>query len=356
MGYAPSAMPICPDVQVRLNDFFNTCNSAYFREPTPLFDFLMSPLNRSDYSQQVSPAPGKLKTIVTSYSQPILESEVTQPGGARSCTATTKRGKLTNECTIDPDDYWEVEGKIDIADYTYACENNTTLVEEQLTLLKNALVAKVATDITSQFVALLGDWEANVGDIATVAADYLQVQTLKSIASGDVSPMAFEKINAALALTNYCTGAAIFSGTALWEYYRLMQAGCCSQDGMALDQILAMYGQAVMFDKRMHKAVGANKAIAVLPGAVQVVTYNEAGNGIAGAAGVTVGANYQNQLIIDPQSGLPIDLTIKDECPGSLHIFMRATVKACGLPTDLYPPGHDMEGVTYVNGIQVVNS
>lgn len=353
MGYAPSALAVCPDIQVELNNFFATCNSRFLREPTPLFDFMMSPVNRGGYSQAVAPGAGKLKTIVTRYSQRLLESEVTQPGGARSCTATTKRGDLTNECTIDPDDYWEVSEKIDVNDFTYACRNNFDIVSEKMTIMMNALVARVATDITSQVAALLGNWDVNV---ANVAADYLQVQTLKSIASGDISPNAFEKIDAALALTNYCNSAAIFSGTTLWEYYRLMLAGCCSQDGLSLDQILAQYGKAVMFDKRLHKALGANKALAIQPGSVQVVTYNQNDNGIAAAAGVTYGSNYQSQIVVDPQSGLPIDLTLKDECPGELHIFMRSTVKACGLPTDLFAPGDDMEGVTYVNGIQVVNS
>ncbi len=352
MGYAPSSQPICPDVQVKLNDYFLTCNASQLREPTPLFDFLMSPLNRTGYSQVVSPAPGKLKTIVTTYPQRILESAVTQPGGARSCTSTTKRGRLTSQCEIDPDDYWEVDEVIEIADLTYACENNVDLVTEKIMMLRNALMAKIATDATSQAIALLGNWDVNV---ANVVADYLQVQTQKT-GSTDISPNAFEKIDAGLMLTNYCAGAAIFSGTTLWEYYRLMLAGCCADQGIALDEVLRLYGKSVMFDKRVHKAVGANKAIAIQPGSMQVATYNEAGNGIAGAAGVVVGTNYQNQIVLDPETGFPIDFTVKDECPGKLHLFMRGTIKVCGLPADMFAPGDDMEGVTWVNGIQVVNT
>jgi len=354
MAYAPADLSICPDIQVELNQYFETCNSATMKESTPVFDFLMSPVNRGSFSQVVSPGQGKLKTVQYRYDQRLLEAEVTQPGSCdRSCTATTKRGDLTGSCEIDPCDFWEVEELIATQDFTYACRNNFDIVNAKMMAMMSALERKVATDATEQFAALLGNWSTLV---ANVTNDYLQVQTLKSIASGDVNPKAYAEIDLAFKQTQYCTTPVIFSGTTLYQYYRLMQAGCCATDGLALDEILRLYGTAVLYDYRLQLALAdADKALAVQPGSVQVITYNENDNGIAEAAGVQWGANYYKRVIISPSTGLPIDFTLSDNC-GDLSIFMRANVKVCGLPTDLYAPGDIMEGVTYVNGIEVANS
>lgn len=353
MAYAPSALSECPDIQVELNRFFENCNSAMMMESAPLYDFLLSPVNRGAYSQAVAPGQGKLKTIVYRYDQRLLESEVTEPGTCdRTCTATTKRGDLTGSCTIDPCDYLEVEELIEAQDFTYACRNNFDIVNTKMMIMMNALERRMATRLAAEAVAGVGNWNALVDN---VTADFLQVQTLKT-GSTDINPSAFEDIDLAFKQTQYCNGAAIFAGTTLSKYYRLMLAGCCSNQGLDLAEILSLYGQAVMYDYRVQNAFGdADKAIAIQPGSVQVVTYNENDNGIAEAAGVQWGANYYKRIIFSPRTGLPIDLTLSDNC-GALSIFMRANAKVCFLPADLYAPGDDMEGVTYVNGIEVANT
>lgn len=351
MGYAPTGLHDCPDIQAELNQLFNNSDSATLREPTPLYDFLMSPINRGGYSQLVSPGKGRLRTVTQRYDQRLLESTVTQPGGARSCTATTQRGDLTNQCTIDPDDYWEVSEVINTNDFREACASSPEIVGRKIAAMINVLDRKVATDMTSQAVALVGNWNLNVENVTD---DYLQVQTLKT-GTSDVSPAAFEDISAAIMLNSNTAGAAIFSGTTLWKYMRLLEKGCCSTDGIDLGAVLNSFGMSIMFDLRVQKALNKNKAIAIQPGSLQVVTYNECTNDVGEALGVTVGANYQKQCIFHPVSGLPIDLTLSDDC-GNISIFARATVKACGLPTDLFAPGDDMEGVTWVNGITVANS
>ena len=353
MGYAPSTLSECPDVQVELNQYFVNCDSANMMESSPLYDFLMSPVNRGGYSQAVSPGQGKVKNIVYRYDQRILESEVSQPGDCdRSCVATTKRGDLTGTCVIDPCDFQEASELIGAQDFTYACRNNFDIVSGKIMRLINVLERKMATQLTAEAVALMGAYNSLVPN---VSADFLQVQTLKT-GSTDISPLAFEEIDMALKMTGYCNGAAIFSGPTLYKYYRLMQAGCCSNQGLDLGELLTLYGQAVMYDQRVQTAFAdVDKALVIQPGSVQVVTYNENDNGIAEAAGVQWGANYYKRIIFSPRTGMPIDLTLSDNC-GNLSIFVRANAKLCGLPDDMFAPGDPMEGVNYVNGIEVVNT
>lgn len=354
MAYAPADLSVCPDIQVELNQYFQNCQSATLMESAPVYDFLMSPVNRGGFSQVVSPGQGKIKTVQLRYDQRLLEAEVTQPGSCdRSCVATDKRGDLTTTCEIDPCDFYEVSELIATQDFTYACRNNFDIVNAKILALISALDRKMATVLTAEFAALLGNWSTLVQD---VTADYLQVQTLKT-GSTDINPSAFQKIDLAMKQTQYCGGMAIFAGTTLYEYYRLMLAGCCADQGLDLAQILSRYGKFVDYDYRLTIALAGDndKAIAVQPGSVQVITYTENNNGIAEAAGVQWGANYYKRVITSPFSGMPMDLTLSDNC-GNLSIFVRANAKVCGLPTDLYAPGDIMEGVTYVNGIEVANS
>lgn len=320
----------------------------------PFFESLMSPANRSGYSQVVSPGGNKIKTLILTHSQRWLESQVTQPGSCvRSCVATTKRGELTSSCQIDPCDYWEASELIETNDFIYSCKTDEEYVAKKMQQMLDGLVRKVATDATSQSASLLNGWAS---DVTPVTGNNLIVQTLKSVASGDINPKAFADIDFAMQQNNFCLPTTIFAGSTLYKYYQLMQAGCCSNQGLDLEKVLALYGKAVVYDMRVSAAAGGNDfAWALLPGALQVATYNENYSRIPEAAGITVGTNYQKGVVFDPQTGLPVDLTLSDNC-GKLSIFMRANIKVCGLPEDLYAPGDRMEGVTGFAGIRVVNS
>ncbi len=350
-----TTMVHCPNLQDTLDNNFNTAGAATLFDPAPFFEYLNSPLNRSGYSQKVSPGQGKLKTVQLLYEQRILESEVTQPGTTKTCTAESKRGNLASTCTIDPMDYYEVEELIENTDFTYVCEANAPIIARKIQKLINALRSKIATDITEQAVALIGGVSDDVasGDKVSVSGvDYFKIATAKS--SGDVDPRAMAKLDFLRRQNNYTSPAPIF-GSDIYQYFQLLNAGCCSNEGLALDQILAKYGVAVAYDRRVKAALGgAEFAITSLPGALQVVYYNENDNGIAEAAGITSGTNYQKQIIYDPMTGMPMDLTMKDDC-GNVSIILRATAKVCALPTDLFAPTDHMNGVTFVNGIKIVN-
>lgn len=351
----PTVMIGCPNVQDYLDTNFNTGGSATLWDEAPFFEYLNSPLNRSGYSQKVAPGKGKLKTVQLMYEQRILESEVTQPGGARTCAADTKRGNLATTCEVDPDDYLEVEELMSLSDFRYVCEDNDNIVYRKMMKMVAAIDAKAATTVTTQAIALIGgvsDDVASADKEAVSGVDYFKIKTLR--ASGDIDPTAMATLDFLRRQNNYNTGAPIF-GSDIFRYYMLMNAGCCSNQGIALDRILAQYGVSVSYDRRVAAAFGsAAKAITSLPGALQVVYYNENDNGIAEAAGITVGANYEKKIIYSPRTGMPIDLTVADNC-GAVSIIMRALPKVCALPTDLFAPSDHMNGVTFVNGIIISN-
>lgn len=351
-------MVACPDIQDSIDNNFQTCNSRGLTEPMPFFEFLNSELNRSGYSQKVSPGQGKLMRVQQTYTQRISESQVTQPGTAYTCEAETKRGNLSTYCDIDPLDYYEVEELIVDTDFRRVCESNASIVAGKMNDMISALRRKTATVVTDQAVALIGGVNSTVASSDKVdvsGTDFYKIATKKSAAAGgDIDPVALATIDYLNMQNAYCQQAPIFGGE-IYRYAQLMQAGCCAATGINLAEILRLYGKAIMYDKRVVAALGGPEyAIMPLPGALQIVWYNQNDNGIAEAAGISSGADYQKMIVFDPQTGMPIDLTLKDDC-GNLSIIMRANAKVCALPTDLFGPGDQMEGVTFVNGIKIVN-
>ena len=73
--------------------------------------------------------------------------------------------------------------------------------------------------------------------------------------------------------------------------------------------------------------------------------YSGADQGL-GMVQVLEGANYRKMTIQDPQSGLPIDLVISDNC-GNVSITARAVAKVVALPSDLFASGDNMAGVNF---------
>lgn len=359
----PTVMIACPDLQARLDQNFLTGNSANLWDAAPLFEFLNSPLNRSGYSQLVAPGQGKIRTVQLMYEQRILESEVTEPGTTPNCTASTKRGNLATTCEIDPLNYLEAEELLEGADFTYICEANEAVIARKIEKLITALEAKCATRVTNQAVALIGgvsDDIAAANKTTVGGSSFFKIATAK--ADGSIDPRGLSKLNFLRMQSNYMAPAPVF-GSEMYEYYDLMKSGCCSNEGLDLGDILRTHNIAVMYDRRVNAALaakagggstGSELSFMALPGALQIVWYNANDNGIAEAAGIMQGASYQKRVIYSPRTGMPIDLTLQDNC-GSVSIIVRANPKVCGLPSDLFAPSDHMNGVTYVNGIKIQN-
>ncbi len=363
MSYAPSTLADCPDIQLELNRYFETCSASTLREPMPFFDFLFSDMNQSGYSQVVAPGGGKLRTVVLRYDQRILESAGSSPDGTvQACTSSTKRGDLTTSCVIDPaTDTRQFDEHMLAADFMQACRSNPEIVAGKIQRLIDVLVRKTASKLTLEAVALLGQWNADVSPINTsgeVGFQFLQVKTFETGTANTTQHLnayTWGEIDFALRQTMWCGQVAMFGGSDFYKYAMATLAGCCTQQGVDVSEAMRLYGKQIFYDSKVQNAIGAQKAWVLQPGALMPVTWNLNDNGIAEAAGITTGANYQKMVIRDPASGLPIDLTISDNC-GDVSIIVRSTTKLCSLPLDLFAPGDPQEGVTGFAGIKIVNT
>lgn len=345
-----SALVPCPDIQVGLDEYYNTCNASRLREPTPFFDFLNSDMNNFGLSQRVAPGNGKVKTVQLLYRQRLLESQVVQRESCNNiCTATTQRGDLATECTIDPCEGIHAEELMDIRQWADVCRDNGTIFMEILQSLIDVVMRKLATNITTEASVLIGNWNSNVDG---VIGDCLHIPRYNTDGT-QVSPFAMETLDLALMQTGYCQPAAVFSGTQFYSYFRRALAGCCTNQGIDLSQIMQLYGKAVMYDKRVATAAGGNEFAWVLqPGSLALVHYNQY-EGTGNAANVTgqpTAGNYWSGVINDPKTGFPLDLLISDNC-GKISVIVEANAKLCSLPNDMFNAADENAGVNFFNCI-----
>lgn len=343
-----SLMSVCPDVQAELTQFYQSCDASMLREPMPFFDFLWSDINVGNLQQTVVPSAGKVKNVVLRYDQRILESEVSEVNSCgTTCSSETKRGDLTHSVTIDPCDKLQISEVMSASDFVLSCQSNEFAVGRKIQMMIDALVRKMATRLTTQAGTLLGNWDTSTG---ISAGNPLCITTYNG---GVINPTAMADIDFALMQTNFCNTTAIFAGSDIYKYSRAIQAGCCSTQGIDVSQIVAQYGKAVLYDKRVASIVGQYGAWALQAGALVPIYYVnnnanvfEAAGMAVGAGSPMVGANYYKAVIQDPQSGLPIDLTISDNC-GNVSIVLEANAKLVSLPTDLFNEDDTMSGVNF---------
>jgi hypothetical protein len=358
MSYVSEILQSCPDLQLELDSYFGTCDASLLPDPAPLNEFLWSSLNTSGIQQSISPGRGKVRPLQLRYDQRPLESAVTTVDGCTpSCAATTKRGDLIAEYEIDTCDTLQVEEVVTADEMKRACRDIMSIVNKKMLMLMNVMDQKIATKMTGLAIALYGAWQENVqgtsADAVGNAQEALVIST-KIAGSLNINPESFYDVTTALNQTNYCNGAFVVSGSTFKKYASLMQAGCCSAQGLDLRELMSQYGLAVRWDRRFENLMGINYAMALMPGALQPVYYNHATSLPGEVAGVTTGKNYE-QFIMTTPMGAPVDVTLSDNC-GALSIIIRATVDLKALPTDMFAPGDNMEGVTFVNKIKVVNT
>lgn len=347
MSLAPETLVACPDIQDRLDNYLQTCNSSELREAMPFLEFVWSDTNRTGIQQRVAPGGGKTRTLQLTYWQRILESEVNSVSDCdQVCTASTVRGNLSADYTIDCTGI-NIEEKMTPTDWRLICESNDFLYEKKISMMKDALIRKQASLYATQAGALLGAWAS---DVSPKSGIYLEINTQKA-GSTDINPGFMQDIDFAAMQSNFCNGKVIFGNADLYKKYGIMQAGCCSSQGVDISQMLAQYNTAVLYDHRVASVANglkSNSSWIVMPQVLQPLYLTMNDNNMP-----LIGANYFKTVIYD-QTGIPIDLSIADDC-GTININMTLRSKLVSLPADLYAPGDRMVGVTHFAGIYTNN-
>lgn len=350
MSYCAATLEACPTLQAQIDDMFNTCDSGLFMEQIPLAEFIASAQNRSNLTQTISPPNAKVRSVNLIYDQLILESAVTL-NATEFCTATTKRGNCSQNYTIDPTANFTIEQLIEESDLREACLDNGEFLSREILKMMIALEHRIASAWTAQAVALAGAW--NTTDIPETVSAGNELQIPLTFNTGAFNPIAAQILSNDLMMNGYCNQPFIAGGT---QFFRYMQAaglaGCCTDSGLDISAIMSQWGMAVAYDRRVKNSMGGNQfALVVQPNSVIPLYWvkHPWKDGMAIPSG---SANYVNYGLLLPRLKIPVDVYFSDKCPGALHIIISAATTVVGLPEDLFPTGHHLDGLTFVNKLE----
>lgn len=339
----------CEDLQGRLSNVFNNSQELN-RDRSPFLEFVLSPFNENGIAQTINPGDGKVRTVNLIFDQPILESEVATESD-RACRTGEKRGDKVATYDIDTSVVYESIENIAISDLATKCEVNSDFIARRLLMNMLAVEKKVATVTATQAAAQLGNYSQDVITAESLAEDWNLV--VSTLATGQYKAGALEKIQWA-AMASGFPNIVGFGGRLMDEHVRLALAGCCTQWGIDVGELLTQFGFAFAYDRRVAAALGSvsTKSLITEPGNFQLLRYLE------NPAMQTLG-NYEfksNEYVTGfTPAGLPVDITIQENCK-VLTIQVQATTKLVSKPSNMFQVGDNFEGVTGAAEVTVTNT
>jgi hypothetical protein len=356
-SYIRELLEQCPQVQEDLNNAFamGTLSKGVLNESLPFLEQVVSS-QQAFASQTVFRGNGKLRTLQVIYTPQITESEVTENVANPNCVATTVRGNLSETYTIDPAENVGAEQLIPHEQVRYNCGSNPQYFLDVMARLIDATERKVATKTVQEAAALTGTWAPRVGAIPgmTLTSDELVFATLLGT-TGNFDPMLAGRLKRAFRDSLYQQDALIFSGGDLFDYSEALQIGCCNDGGLDLSAALSRHGMGVFYDKRVQDVFGSDESIAFRPGALALLYFAQSSWLDNVMEQVRQGATYVSFTVNSPRTGLPYDVTIKDDC-GQVSINIVATTKLVAPPADMFAVNSEYAGINFVNVLKVANS
>lgn len=331
----------------------------------PFAEWITSAANSSAIVERITPGRGKIRTVTLKYQHRYSEDDVLEDQPNPNCDGQGTRGDYYQDYTIDPDVNLQVQRQISLTEFELVCEENSDRLGREVSAMIDVLDRKVATLIATQSAALVGGWSATL-PAGTAAgqvnpSDRLVISTrLPSTTNAD--PRAMMLLRNAMDDTGYPGDFFMSGGKLMREYMQYLQAGCCTSTGTNIAEIMSQFGHAYAYDKRLETALGStvsgagDRFIVLAPKVLQLLNYTRAEGRAAFGQMWLQGSDYAYYVLGSPRlGGVAYDFTVKEDC-GQLHLALTFTGKMIGLPEDLYGASDDLNGVTWVGGVQITNT
>lgn len=356
MSYTAGSLISAPNLQQSIFSVFETAPAVDSTKPVTHLQWTYSPINRGGLEVQVSPGRGKIRTVEVTYMADLNDNDILSDQSNPVCTGGTVEADRSQLYQIDTTENRQVKKGFSRTDLESSLKDNPMYMEELLMKMMLQIERAVAEKTATELVTLKGEWSDEVTSGGyTVTSTYLEVETLQASSNYALAPFGMQIIQDALALNGNNGTPFIFGGNALANYYRRLIAGGSADHGTDLGRMAELYGIAAVHDPFVRAALADNnKSLAIMPGVTQLLTYT-ATEWREGMPLVIEGSNYAQRRLVTPRVGLPVDVTVSDNC-GTVTISVTATTKLVGLPTDLFNANNEYDGVTFVNGIIVANS
>lgn len=356
MSYMPNALIACQTLQEDLATQWQAEGTQGADEMMPLEEVLMSEANRRNVTALMAPGNAKKREVELKYTPRLTEDEVEEDVDNPKCSATNKSGELSTTYTM-PDSNIGYSELLEIDDFTNWCGDNGTRFLSRVNAIADVLERKVATQHAQEFALLAGTWGNGLfttgNAVGNVNSSNEYVWATR-YSDGKPNPEAMGNLRIARMKAGLESGVVGFGGTDAWTYFQALQIGCCADSGMDLLEASRQFALGYAYDKRLEAALASSlKFMLYRLGSVQPLFYtnNQWKNG---AAPIFQGGDYLHTGIFAPRTGMPMDLTIKDNC-GALSIAVAVSTKLIVVPGDQFQSNDPYFGRNGVAKVLITN-
>jgi hypothetical protein len=350
-----SSFVSCPNVQESLAMAWGYDNLKLGN--VNLVRFLLSDINKSDVIQnQINFRAGGLKGVEVVYGQRFLESSVSESGRV-SCSGFSVDGETSKVYEIDPTIGASFGLKLTLSDLQTRCEADSTYLGREVLKLMNALIQKMETDAALAVIGNSGNFASDVIDGNAAGTTSVKITKTKtaggSILTNAIEDVAFEN------MANEFTQTPFVFGGAAWEKYaKALGAACCGDLGVDAGVYSTNSGVTIVYTPKIQtNSAEVDYGYSIIPGTVQVITYNEFG-GEGNIFAIDDDALKQG-TITHPELPLTFDYYAKYTCTNAntkvWEIGVALAYDFIFLPADMYQAGDVMEGVNGVLAFDIDN-
>jgi hypothetical protein len=344
---AIAAFPQCPNLQASLTTAWE--KGALPAPHIPFLNFLLSNINTANVLQTMqSPGASKLRTVELTYMQRIAEADVSNTINF-TCTGGSEQGLCSETYSIDETAGVFLSRSIDPLEISKICDSGEMYYATLLGEMFSACVREMETRAILGASLLTGKFATNDTDGVNGARTLKTVQFVDG--AGDFDLDAYKEMIFSAQQAQYPSIPYVFGANGTTKYMTEVAAGCCATDGIDIAAFAAQ-NQLVYFDTlgKVEDQWGANEWFMTAAGAMQVIWHNR----FVGFAPMNISSDDFRSMgvLVDPVTGIPFDVRITENC-GTLTIEVALATDIVGLPTDIFPTGDRLDGVTYVNNFTI---
>lgn len=323
---------ICPTIQRNLIDYISAQGTNIKRTQVGYLQAITSALNTAGTQQiPIDLGDGKIHSVRLKYSQRGTSSDITTTK-ITDCSTSIEKAPLHQD--IDVDQYIATKGiKFTEKEMKKLCEPQSQWMAE---VINNELDI-LSVELDKKLLALQA---INFGTF-NGGATSKNVQLLDSTNKSAPVYYGESTIMEDFAYLDTNSKPIVIGAGYLSHYVRQVGIGCCNDLGQNIGQA----GNLDFFHDRYVGGVlgNANAFIALVPGYIQLLTYNEYAGSYAKENDV-----FSHGTIVDPVTGIRYDMKWHyNDCDDTYFLQIGLNYDLFFLPADAFAYGDELNGVNF---------
>lgn len=328
----PFTQGLCVAIQTDLNTLLGRNDPALSRTPVGYLQALRSAQNMAGVSYvPVDPGNGKFKKVRVTWIQKGTEDEI----------VTTEQANCDPQVFAEPlEEDVEVTKYIGTKWFGFNTSDLRKLCEKDSDYRGRVMMARIDALMVKLDKQLITLQSANFGAFNPVI--YTGHKEVTMINAGGDGASYIGEANMQDDFRNLNTSAKpiVVGAGNLSLYATLAKIGCCNQLGQDLSQAGNM---DFFYDNHVNSILGANHFIGLVPGYVQLLTWNK-----------YVGeyrkeeATFATGTILDPVTNITLDMKWEyKSCDEQWAVRFGLNYELWFIPTDSFAAGDPLEGVNF---------